>query len=72
MGASVFDPSTTFFASEKTRQVSLEWGQEIMEGYQKRGEWEAWLVQLEDQLLNEPYERLRAGLEKTITRTRTP
>ncbi|MGD8752315.1 MAG: MBL fold metallo-hydrolase, partial [Anaerolineales bacterium] len=70
MGAPAFDPGTALIASETTRQVSLEWGQEIMEGYQNRGEWEDWLVELEDQLQKEKDERMRVGLEKTINRTR--
>lgn len=70
IGASVFDASTTLLASKKTRQICLEWGAEIIKGFQNPSEWEAWLTEMEGQLQVEGDERVRLGLEKSITRTR--
>ena len=70
IGASVFDASTTLLASKTTRQVCLEWGAQIMQDFQNPAEWEVWLRETEEQLRTEQDERMRAGLEKSITRTR--
>ncbi len=69
-GASAFDANTTLLASKTVRQVCLEWGAGIMEGFQNPTEWEEWLKETEEQLQSEVDERVRAGLEKSITRTR--
>lgn len=70
IGASVFDASTTLLASKTTRQVCLEWGAEIMEEFQDPTEWEEWLKEAEEQLRTEQDERVRVGLENSITHTR--
>lgn len=69
-GATVFDPDTTFLASEKTSQEYLEWGKALVEDFQKPDEWEAWLKDTEEQLQTEKDERVRAGLHLSIERTR--
>jgi len=70
IGASVFDASTTLLASKTARQVCIEWGAEIMEGFQNPTEREEWLKEAEKQLQTEQDERVRIGLENSITRTR--
>jgi cyclase len=70
IGTSAFDASTTLFASEITRQDCLEWGAEIMEGFQNPAEWEEWLKEAQERLRTEKDERMRVGLENSITRTR--
>ena len=67
IGASAFDPSTIFLTTPTIRDVCMEWGAEIMKGYQDTAGWEAWLKATEEQLQSERDERVRAGLEKTIT-----
>ena len=42
-GASVFDANTTFLATTTARRVCLEWGAEMMEGFQNHAEWQEWL-----------------------------
>ena len=69
IGASALQANTVLLASETTRQVTLEWGAAMMEG-QDRAEWEEYLQELEEQLRSEQDERMRAGLEKSIIRTR--
>jgi cyclase len=69
-GASVFDATTTLLASRITRQVCLEWGAEIMEGFQDPAEWEDWLKEAEEQLETEQDERVRVGLENSIIHNR--
>lgn len=70
IGASVFDVDTTLLASKTVRQVCLEWGAEIMEDIQNPTEWEEWLREAEEQLRTEEDERVRVGLENSITHTR--
>jgi cyclase len=70
IGASVFDASTTLLASKTVRQVSVEWGEELMEEFQNPAEWEEMLRQEEKQLQTEQDERIRVSLERSITRTR--
>jgi glyoxylase-like metal-dependent hydrolase (beta-lactamase superfamily II) len=70
IGASAFEASTVLLASETTRQVTLEWGAEIVKGFQNRAAWEEYLAGMEKQLQSEPDQRVRAGLEKSIVRTR--
>jgi cyclase len=70
IGASVFDSSTTLLASETGRQVCLEWGAEIMAGFQDPTEWKERLREAEEQLQAEQDERVRVALENTIIRTR--
>ena len=70
IGASVFDASTTMFASKTVRQVCLEWGEEIVKEFQDATGWEEWLKETEEHLRTEEDERVRVGLEKSITRTR--
>ncbi len=70
VGASAFEASTVLLASETTRQVTLEWGAEMVQDYQDRAAWEDELQELEEQLHSEQDERVRAGLEKSILRTR--
>ena len=70
IGASVFDGATVLMASKKTRQVCLEWGDEILEGFKDPAEWEEWINELETQLQTEKDERVRIGLENSITQTR--
>ncbi len=68
-GASVFDATTSLLASKTTRQVCFEWGAEIMEEIQNPAKWEDWLKEAEKQLRTEQDERVRVGLENSITRT---
>jgi cyclase len=70
IGASVFDASTTLLASKTVRQVSVEWGEELMEEFQNPAEWEEMLKEEEEQLQTEQDERMRVSLERSITRTR--
>jgi cyclase len=70
IGASVFDASTTLLASKTVRQVSLEWGKEIMEEFQNPAAWEKMLKEAEEQLHTEQDDRVRVGLENSITHTR--
>ena len=70
IGASVFDKSTVLLASKKTRQVSLEWGEEIVEGFEDPTAWEEWIKEREMQLHTEKDESVRIGLENSIMRTR--
>jgi len=70
IGASVFDAHTTLLASKTVRQICLEWGTEIMEEFQNPSEWEERLKEAEEQLRTEQDERVRVGLENSITHTR--
>jgi cyclase len=70
IGASVFDASTTLLASKTVRQVCLERGAEMMKEFQDTTGWEEWLKEMEEHLRIEKDERVRVGLEKSITRTR--
>lgn len=70
IGASVFDASTTLLASKTVRQICLDWGAEIMEDFQDATGWEEWLKEAEEQLRTEQDERVRVGLENSITHTR--
>ena len=69
-GAPVFDPSTTFIASETTAQEFLKDSQAILEDFQKPEEWEQWLKEIEDQLRTEKDEQVRVGLKTSIERIR--
>jgi cyclase len=69
-GASSFDAQTTFLTSTIIRQVCLKWGEEIMQEFKDPSAWEAALREAEAQLDIEPDERVRAGLEKTVTQLR--
>jgi cyclase len=68
IGASAFDPSTTLLASETVRQVSLEWGAEMIKEFENPSAWEEALEEMKARLPIEPDERVRAGLEKSIMR----
>jgi glyoxylase-like metal-dependent hydrolase (beta-lactamase superfamily II) len=70
IGASVFDASTTLLASRTVRRVCFEWGAEIMEEFQDPDEWAEWLKEAEEQLQTEQDERVRIGLENSITHAR--
>lgn len=68
IGASAFDPGTALLASETVRQVSLEWGAEMINDFENPAAWEKALAEMEQQLRTEQDERVRAGLEKSIMR----
>lgn len=70
MGASAFDPSTKLVATPKTRQVSMEWGAEIVKDFENPAEWEEWVQEMEAQLETETDEQARSGLENSILHTR--
>jgi len=70
VGASIFEANTTLLASKTIRQVCLEWGAEMMEDIQNPTEWEEWLKDAEEQLQIEQDERVRVGLENSITHIR--
>ena len=70
MGASVFDSTTTLMATSKTRQVSMEWGEEIEKDFENLVEWEEWVQEMETQLEAETDEQVRTGLENSLIRTR--
>lgn len=70
IGASAFATSTTLLASKTIRQVTLELGEEIIEEYENPAEWQAYLEETQEKLRVETDERMRAGLENTIYRTR--
>lgn len=70
IGASVFDASTILLASKTVRQICLDWSAEIMEDFQDTTGWEEWLKETEEHLRTEEDERVRVGLEKSITHTR--
>ena len=67
IGASAFDATTSLVASKTTRQVCIEWGARIVEDYQDRAQWEEWLKETEERLQTEQDQRVRAGLEHSIT-----
>jgi cyclase len=67
MGASVFDASTTFLASQTAYQECLRWGEDVTKDFENPAEWEAWLAEIENKLQIEKDERVRVGLEKSIT-----
>ena len=69
-GAVIFDPSTTFIASETTNQEFLKGGQALLKDFQKPEEWDQWLKETEDQLRMEEDERVRMGLQRAIERIR--
>lgn len=69
IGASVFDETTVLLASQKTRQVCLEWGEEIVEGFKNPAEWEEWVKEMETQVESEEDERVRNALENSIIHT---
>lgn len=70
IGASAFDAETSLVCSKKTREVCLQWGAEIMEGFQDPAEWDEWLEEMEAQLQTEQDHSKRISLENTILRTR--
>jgi glyoxylase-like metal-dependent hydrolase (beta-lactamase superfamily II) len=70
VGASVFDTTTVLLASKRTKQVSQEWGELILQDFQNPSEWEAWIDEMEQQLQTEKDERVRAGLENSLIHTR--
>jgi glyoxylase-like metal-dependent hydrolase (beta-lactamase superfamily II) len=70
VGASAFEDSTVLLASKTTRQVSHDWGEEIVEGNKDPAAWQEWLEEIELQAQTEKDERVLLGLKKTITRTR--
>jgi len=70
MGASVFDSTTKLMATSKTRQVCMEWGEEIEKDFENLEEWEEWVQEMETQLEAETDEQVRTGLENSLIRTR--
>ncbi len=71
IGASVFDRTTSeLIATSKTREICMEWGAEIVKGYENPSEWEEWVQELEVQLESENDEQVRNGLENTLIRAR--
>jgi cyclase len=70
IGASAFDPTTAFFASVKTRQISKRRGAGLARGYKNRSAWHERIAKLEEQIQNESDERVRVGLERTLIRDR--
>ena len=70
IGASAFDQTTWYLANTKTRQVCLEWGEQMLHDYENPEEWEEWVQSMESELQVEQDEGKRAGLLKTIERTR--
>jgi len=70
VGASVFDPSTTMIATQKTREVCEEWGKDMMEDFQHPEEWDAWVNEMVEQLKTERDENKRISLESSILRAR--
>jgi len=66
--ASAFDLGTRLMASKTTRKVCLKWGAAMIKDSQDPAKWETWLKEMEGQLQTEKDERVRVGLEKTITR----
>ena len=67
IGASAFDVGTGLLASKTTRQVCIEWGAKIMEDFQNPAEWQEWLKETEERLQTEQDQRVRLGLENSIT-----
>jgi len=70
MGASAFDNTTVLIATKKTRQVSMEWGEEIVKEFENPAEWEEWVQEMETQIENEKDEQARIGLENSLIHTR--
>lgn len=70
IGASSFDKETTLIASETIREETMKWGQILKEEIQKPAEWKQWVAEMEEQLQTEEDERVRVGLELSITRVR--
>ena len=70
MGASAFDADTTLVAQKKTREVSIEWGTEIMDDLKHPEEWEKWIKETERQLQEEQDEQARISLENSLAHTR--
>jgi cyclase len=68
IGASAFDAGTTMLASETVREVSLEWGAGLVKEFENPAAWEEALEEMKARLPTEQDERVRAGLEKSITR----
>lgn len=70
IGASAFGSDTVLFSNERTREVCQEWGDQMMKDYQQPEEWQAWVEEMEAQLQVELDDGVRAGLLRTIERTR--
>ena len=70
IGAAAFDEQTTIYASEITRAETVKWCEELVKDTQNPEEWDAWVKELEALLENENDERVRVGLELSITRAR--
>ena len=70
MGASAFNNSTTLIATQKTREISIEWGANLAKEFENPHEWEEWVQEMEAQLETETDEQTRTGLENSIIRTR--
>jgi glyoxylase-like metal-dependent hydrolase (beta-lactamase superfamily II) len=66
IGASVFGPRTTLLTTPTVREVTLEWGADIMADFQDRAAWEGALREAQAELQTETDPRVRAGLTKTI------
>lgn len=69
-GASAFAAGTTFVASERTRQETLEWGEGLLKEASDPAEWEKWVQDMAAQLESEADERVCACLERQIARAR--
>lgn len=67
MGASVFDASTTLLASKAANKECHKWGADVVKDFQNPTEWEEWLKEIEEKLKNEQDNRVRVGLENSIT-----
>jgi len=70
MGASAFDADTSLVAHRKTREVSIEWGTEIMEDFKHPEEWKKWIKEIEQQLQDEQDAQARISLENSLAHTR--
>ena len=70
IGASVFDDQATILASKATRKICHRWGTQILDDFKNPAEWEAWIQESEMQLETEQDEKVRVGLENSITHVR--
>lgn len=67
IGASAFEAGTVLWASEAARRVCMEWGARIVEDFQDPAQWEEWRSQTEERLQTEQDERVRIGLENSLS-----
>jgi cyclase len=67
IGASAFGAGTVLLATEPTRQAWLESGARVAADFRNPSEWQNWRAQILEQLQAEQDERVRAGLERSLT-----